>query len=628
MTAGIAVRGLMAIAAREVSERVTLLGLAVALAVVPFVAPGLGIGDRPLLEVFLATVMVVTAAVLTGSSVIARDLAEGRLGFFFARPQPWWSIWGGKMLAAVVLTFAAGAIAIVPVLMSLEGAGPAGRSIVPAARSVAVLAPGLLALIGLAHVLAVAYRARSGWFALDLAMVFGLGLLATRAFRTLTAWGVSPVDFEVAAAVLWFLAVVLTLAGAVQVAQGRSDLRRGHRVISIVFWSCVTPAVLAYVAFAAWVQRPSPGDFGTMMAAWAAPKGTWIAAAGRGRWPRPESAVPALLVDTATGRFVRAGSAFAKRGPVFSNDGHHAAWVSDWWTETPRLMVVDLEAGDPEPSPVALPVSPGGVFSISLSADGRAAAIVQASQVTVFPVGSSQPAVVALTRLSWSREAVFSADGRVHVLGGRTDPQLAGDLDLLVLDPATGGVSVTGHIPTRGNAIDRWSPDARRLAVIHRLDHRPSLTLHDGTTGALLASPVPEGSTGRLAAVFLQDGRLAVVEGGVGIRLRVFTTDGLESVSVDISRGFAATRVIEVAPGILAVDQPLFGGGQPPETVIVDASSGRILRRDAGLRTAAIGLFGNGTNTSGPASLFIDEKGALVRLDTATGARDILLGGR
>ena len=49
MSTQVAVRGLMAIAAREVSERVALLGLAVVVAAVPFVAPWILIGDRPLL---------------------------------------------------------------------------------------------------------------------------------------------------------------------------------------------------------------------------------------------------------------------------------------------------------------------------------------------------------------------------------------------------------------------------------------------------------------------------------------------------------------------------------------------------------------------------------------------------
>ena len=83
----IAVQGLMAIAAREVSERVALLGLALVVAGVPFIGPWIGIGDRPLLGVLLGVVMVLAAAVLTGSSVIASDLAERRLGFFRSRPR-------------------------------------------------------------------------------------------------------------------------------------------------------------------------------------------------------------------------------------------------------------------------------------------------------------------------------------------------------------------------------------------------------------------------------------------------------------------------------------------------------------------------------------------------------------
>src|SRR4029079_17747701 len=97
----VALRGLMAIAAREVSERVALLGLAVVVAGVPFIGPWIGIGDRPLLGVLLGVVMVFAAAVLTGSSVIASDLAEGRLGFFFSPPGAGGAMLGRQMVVAV-----------------------------------------------------------------------------------------------------------------------------------------------------------------------------------------------------------------------------------------------------------------------------------------------------------------------------------------------------------------------------------------------------------------------------------------------------------------------------------------------------------------------------------------------
>ncbi len=197
MSERVAIRGLMAIAAREVSERAALFGLAATLAVVPFVAPRIGIGDRPLLGGFLGTVMVFTAAMLTGTSVIARDLAEGRLGFFLARPLPWWSIWGGKMLAAVVLTFTTGAIVLGPTAFSGDWRLPAG------AWWMQILVPGLVALIGSMHVVAVGYRARNGWFAADLAMATALGWLVARTFRRLMVWGVDAGHVDYAAAALW-----------------------------------------------------------------------------------------------------------------------------------------------------------------------------------------------------------------------------------------------------------------------------------------------------------------------------------------------------------------------------------------------------------------------------------------
>jgi hypothetical protein len=168
------------------------------------------------------------------------------------------------------------------------------------------------------------------------------------------------------------------------------------------------------------------------------------------------------------------------------------------------------------------------------------------------------------------------------------------------------------------------------VAVIHRRDRRPSLTLHDGTTGALLATLVPEGGAGRVDARFLHDGQLAVVEARDGVRLRVFTPDGTESVSVDVASEFAVARVSETALGVLAVELPFHGASRSTDTVLVDASSGRVIRREAGLSPAERSWFATGMTApaSAPASLFIDEGGALVRLDVATGARHVMLGGR
>ena len=353
MSTPVAVRGLMAIAAREVSERVALLGLAVAVAAVPFVAPWILIGDRPLLGVLLGVVMTLSAAVLTGSSVIARDLAEGRLGFFLSRPVPWWSIWGGKMLAAIVLTFLAGAIVLGPSAIAGDWRLP------PGGWWVRILVPGLIAVIGTVNVMAVGYRARSLWFAADLAMTGALAWIVVRTSRGLMVWAVWTVSYDFIAPTLWVVAAAVTMAGAAQVALGRADIARSHRVMAIAVWAVLTPAALGYAAWGTWVQRMAPSDVRSVLSAWSAPKGSWIVVTGRGAWPRPEGVSAALLVDTSTGRFLRLGPAFSPLRPGFSGDATRAAWISDPFSDTPRLTVADLGAGEPALSDVPLPVPPG-----------------------------------------------------------------------------------------------------------------------------------------------------------------------------------------------------------------------------------------------------------------------------
>ena len=620
MSGRVAVRGLIAIAAREASERAALLGLALLVAVAPFAAPFIPFGDRPFVGAFLGIVVTVAAAVLTGSSVIARDLAEGRLGFFLARPQPWWSIWGGKLLAAIVLTFAAGAIVLVPSALTGDWSLP------PAEWWALIGIPGLLALIGGTHAAAVGYRSRSGWFAADLALAALLVWIVARTFRSLAeaglyAWSIASVSVGV-----WLLAVAFTSASAAQVARGGIDIRRGHRIVSVVVWSALVPAVGAYAAWAAWVRHPRPSDLRAIQSADQAPAGPWLAVTGRPRWPRPESMLPTLLVDPGSGRFVRV-SLSIPRGPAFSADGARAAWIEDQWSADPRLFVADLRAAAVGATSMPLPVPPGRVHGFGLSPDGTMAAVVQEAQVTVFPIGSQRPSVVAPLRTSgFSRHVAFSADGQAHVLTGPADWLAPGVLALAVLDPKSGRYRVTRQIPSRGNVLDDWASDASRLAVLDRADHRPSLSLYDATTGALLATPVAEGSSGHVSTAFLRDGRLAVVEGGADVRLRVFSRDGVEVLSLVVSPRFAAARAVEVRPGIVGVELPFQRSGPSGDTVLVDVDAGRIIRLERGLRPAQAGWLTRETAAATrPADLFVEDGGALVALDLDTGARQRLL---
>ena len=112
--------GLLAITARELRLRWTLLPVALSLGLVPLLAPvlapvlGFALPAPGLVGLVLSLLMGTLAALLTGASVIGGDLGSRRLGFFFSRPLAWWAIWGGKFLAAVLLTLGAGLLAAVP----------------------------------------------------------------------------------------------------------------------------------------------------------------------------------------------------------------------------------------------------------------------------------------------------------------------------------------------------------------------------------------------------------------------------------------------------------------------------------------------------------------------------------
>jgi hypothetical protein len=336
--------------------------------------------------------------------------------------------------------------------------------------------------------------------------------------------------------------------------------------------------------------------------------------------------MPTVLLDPGRQRFLRVGAAISVRGPVFSEDATRAVWIEEAWTDAPRLMSADLRSNHPSVSRVPLPVPPGSVVSVALSADGETVAVVQSNQATVFKLGSAQALAGAPARASWWRPIVFASDGRAHVLSELSP----GVLDVIVLDPATRKATTAGHFSTRGNPIEHWGPGAERVAVVHSQEaRRPSLTLHDGSTGALIATLVPKGGAGGIAVTFLRDGRLAVIEHGTRVVLRVFSTEGAESLSLEILPTFGFAQVAEVAPGVLAVELPFAGANAGSDSVLVDVSAGRVIRREHGVKPAAWSWFARGAQAVADAGgLFIDDRGALVRLDVATGERRVVLGGR
>ena len=82
---------LLAVAARELRERWLLFPGALVAGLFPLVIPAFGVSRdvAPTAGAVGAALLGVAAAVVIGSSMLARDSSNGRLGFLFSRPLPW-----------------------------------------------------------------------------------------------------------------------------------------------------------------------------------------------------------------------------------------------------------------------------------------------------------------------------------------------------------------------------------------------------------------------------------------------------------------------------------------------------------------------------------------------------------
>src|ERR1700681_1470419 len=323
-------RGFVAVFEREIAERKLLPLAALALGLVPLAAPllpGLPAASpaevRSGVALGLALIVSFVLALVLGGSVIARDLGERRLGFYFARPISGGAIWAGKLAAAAALAAGAGALVLLPVLLIGDVPDPSGYwgSVMTGGPLLGM--PGLamawlgfiLLVIVVANAAGVILRSRSPWLLLDLAALSVTVAVVWTCVEILTRAGVgimTGMGASVSFALLQYVEVTvaavarlaLPAAGAAQVLRGRTDLRRGHRILSIVLWSALLPASLVLAGYTWWFKSPSPQDLVSVEGVVPAPAGPWIAlyglAAHRGGY------LPGVLVNTGSGRFLRA----------------------------------------------------------------------------------------------------------------------------------------------------------------------------------------------------------------------------------------------------------------------------------------------------------------------------------
>ncbi len=635
-------KGFLAVFGRELAERRLFL-LTGIVGLVPLLLPLLPaapMGDAQALRVSSAAAAALVASValalLLGGTVIGTDLSQNRLGFYFSRPLPGWAIWLGKIAAAFTLTAAITLLLLLPALLvdglrpmrgigdmlpllSLAERGNRHGSTLGLGSFLIAWALVVLALVLVAHTVGVMARARSWLLGLDIgACCLAIELVrraAWRLFRLGAGGAFSLVTIGFLAAGL----AALALAGAVQVARGRTDLARGHRLLSATLWGVLLAAALTAQVYMRWVAAATPAELTALHVIAPAPAGRWMAVGGPAA--HRLGFEPEFLVDTASRRFIPLSPLLA-REPRFSADGRRAVFLGE---ETGiaghGVYTVDLTA--PEPKPVRSRfafAAPPSTFAISPDGERVAGFVGRRLIAADLSTGRLLATVSLEPSLSATEDGLLFTDPS-HLRAYLWEHSLESPgTRILEADLATGRSAETGGFRGFTSGRRDLSADLGRLIVqsfrgMEASDaHAPLQAVEAGTGRHLLDFP----SRGRSSVLVrcLAAGRYAervlVPGGGRAVALLVLDAGGGE-----------LRRVAFPAPRFVAL------GGQPDADRLVYAVSADGKAWTSYLldvRTGGTRLLGDRlAPLSAPPDLFRRGERELVRVDIATGAVRVLL---
>ena len=196
-------------------------------------------------------------AALFGASMVGRELEERRFAFLLNQPLRPGEIFVGKVAAGLGLAVLSACVLCLPPV--LLGGIWRQLPLKEASQLFGVWVAGSLVLLLFLHAMSIQVRSRSPWLVLDLAAWSGF------------CWGVRALSLKLISAGafldmlhLWLLLLVvvtlgLGLAGYLQVAEGRADLQRGHRWVSMTLAISLGVALLVGWARVEWVLHSQTG---------------------------------------------------------------------------------------------------------------------------------------------------------------------------------------------------------------------------------------------------------------------------------------------------------------------------------------------------------------------------------
>jgi hypothetical protein len=652
-------RGLVAVAAREIRERRIMFLAALCFGLLPVVVPRLpwlraqmSTAEHVQVAVVTGTLIAIAFAFALGSSIVARDIGERRLGFYFARPVAAFSIWAGKILAACLMVVLGNALAMLPGVLT-SGLGGGGGA--PPHQSHATpfgITPTALLLWGtswlfclaLASAVAGAFRARSGLLIVDV-MAFP-AVLAAIALITLKLFDAgAEAIFNLRMSRIpwpWLIVSVMTpvllAASAAQVVSGRSDPRRGHVALSAVVWGALGVAVAAYFLYAQWLLAATPLDLVSKHVE-APPTGRRFLVAGEA--VKRLLFYPSFLVGDDGATIARLPRT---TGWAFSGDGKKAVGIDPFKSE---IVTVWLDGAS---AISRVPATDVDARAVALSPDGNrllvSGRVSRNAGAAVLDVATGRE--LGVLRVPAPIRGFFHSADAVRLY---TPPMLlpgqTAEVRVDELNVKTGATRTVARV-----LFEAWAAGARPWLHFSP-DHSRMLLRHGRGLELLAEDGQPMAVLSRVKAVdyrFLADGRIALSEfergeqGGAGARLRILDRDGTElrSTSIDARTWGGATIFGESHPGQLIVGlRPAltfnaahsagYISRAPWESVFVDAASGEIVRREVGLEPVRLGFLERESDplpgSLGTRLFWTPERRDLVWFDPRSGERRTLIAG-
>jgi ABC-type transport system involved in multi-copper enzyme maturation permease subunit len=233
----------LVIARRELVEKRFVFVAAIAFAILSIIiplVPGVHAGQRSgalvVSSMLLSIGFAIGLAAILGGSIIGRELSDGRLSFYFAKPVPAPAIWFGKLIAATVLVVVCFGIIVAPavtvgvhnVLRAMETDSRDALTMI----RVVLTAAAVFFLI--THVIGTFVRSRSPWIAFDFIAAAICGWALWMMARPLLDGAAIELIKLLGKILSLYLGMVIVAAGAWQLSRGRTDRRRKpHRTLTI-----------------------------------------------------------------------------------------------------------------------------------------------------------------------------------------------------------------------------------------------------------------------------------------------------------------------------------------------------------------------------------------------------------